>query len=89
MHALINRERQKRIRESDVAYALSEILALGLDARLPDPHIVAAVAREHTLPGSDAAYLALAAQQKLPLAAADARLRKAARAAKLLWRPGN
>ncbi|MEO6913361.1 MAG: type II toxin-antitoxin system VapC family toxin [Candidatus Baltobacteraceae bacterium] len=87
VHALLRAERRGRIAEADVASSLSDILELGLTVELPDPHVVAAVARQHRLTAYDAAYLALALQSNLMLCSLDTTLRKAAKSVKLLWTP--
>ncbi|MHB8433010.1 MAG: type II toxin-antitoxin system VapC family toxin [Candidatus Tyrphobacter sp.] len=86
-HALLQAERRRRLSETDVTEALSALLALPLTVELPDPHVIASVARAHGLTCYDASYLALALQAQLPLATVDAGLTAAARAAKCLWKP--
>ena len=85
-HGLLQAERRGRLTATDVSAALSDILALPFQIDLPDPHVLVATARQYSLTGYDAAYLALAAKTASPLATIDEALRKAARSAKLLWK---
>jgi predicted nucleic acid-binding protein len=87
VHGLLKAERRGRISATDVAAILSDVLSLRVEVALPDSQIVAVTAREHKLSAYDGAYLALATKMALPLATLDERLRKAARAEKVLWSP--
>ena len=85
VNGLLQAERRKRISASDASAAITDIMELPLTVELPNPHVIVSSAREYGLTGYDAAYLALALQSGFPIATADERLRKAARAAKVLW----
>jgi predicted nucleic acid-binding protein len=76
---LVVNERRRRIAESDTAAFLLNLsrLRLRLD-RLPEGDAVLRLARTHRLSVYDAAYLALAQREGLPLAAPDTDLRRAA-----------
>ncbi|HTU69877.1 MAG TPA: type II toxin-antitoxin system VapC family toxin [Candidatus Baltobacteraceae bacterium] len=87
VHGLLQAERRKRISSSDASAALTDIMDFALTVELPDPHLITITARDHSLTGYDAAYLALALQSGIPLATVDGTLRAAARAAKVLWQP--
>ena len=78
---LIVAERRRRLRRSDSARFLELVGALPIevDTATPDPSHLIAVAREHGLSAFDAAYLALAMREGIPLATRDRALGKAAR----------
>jgi len=76
---LVVNERRRRIAEADTAAFLLNLsrLRLRID-RLPDESAVLRLARTHRLSAYDAAYLALAQREGLPLATLDDDLRRAA-----------
>ncbi len=80
-NVLVVAERRRRLRKSDSARFLELIGALPIevDSATPDPSHLLAVAREHRLSAYDAAYLALAMREGVPLATRDRALGKAAR----------
>jgi predicted nucleic acid-binding protein len=86
VHGLLQARRRLGIDRGHASAALTELAALPIGVELPDPHDVMAIAEEHRLTGYDAAYLALAIERQIPLATADAALRKAAAAAKVSFR---
>lgn len=85
-HALLNALRRGILTEPDVSSALAELRSLPITMDFPDPHVIIATARKHSLTGYDAAYLALALQAELPLATSDRALRKAAQSERILWK---
>ena len=87
INGLIRAERRKRIDQSVTSRAILQIEGLELSVDLPDPHKVAAIAREHQLTAYDASYLALAIQHRAPVCTNDATLARAARSQNLLWTP--
>jgi predicted nucleic acid-binding protein len=87
VHGFLSAERQRRIDLAAAERSLNAVLQLSLEVRSPDPARVLTVARDHQLTGYDAAYLTLAMELGLPLATADASLRRAAKATNLLWEP--
>ena len=80
-NVLIVAERRRRLRRSDSARFLELVGALPIevDTATPDPSHLLAVVREHGLSAYDAAYLALAMREGIPLATRNRALDKAAR----------
>ena len=80
-NVLVVAERRRRLRKFDSARFLELVGALPIevDTGTPDPSHLFAVAREHGLSAYDAAYLALAMREEIPLATRDRALGKAAR----------
>ena len=80
-NVLVVVERRRRLRRSDSARFLELVGALPIevDTATPDPSHLLALAREHGLSAYDAAYLALAMREGIPLATRDRALGKAAR----------
>ncbi len=80
-NVLVVAERRRRLSKSDSARFLELVGALPIevDTATPDPFHLLAVAREHGLSAYDAAYLALAMREGIPLATRDRALGKAAR----------
>lgn len=78
---LIN-ERRNRISPDDVAQFLAALSGFGIEVHPPglDQQTIH-LARQHRLSFYDAAYLALAVEQKIPLATLDDALRSAAHSA--------
>ena len=77
---LIVNERRHRIAESDTAAFLFHLSRLRVRVdRLADENVVLRLSRVHGLSVYDAAYLALAQREDLPLATLDGALRTAAR----------
>lgn len=85
VHVLLVRERRGEISRLGVSRALEYIRSLHVEAVLPPLNVVADVGRQYRLTGYDAAYLALAIEQGLPLATLDKALGAAARSEHLLW----
>lgn len=82
-NALRSAERRGRLTDSAVRRALLGLagLAIDQDDRRPDGQRLIDLAREFDLSVYDAAYLSLAIEANLPLAALDNRLERAARQA--------
>ena len=80
-NVLVVAERRRRLRRSDSARFLELVgaLPIAVDTATPNPSHLLAVAREHRLSAYDAAYLALAMREGIPLATRDLALGKAAR----------
>ena len=75
---LIN-ERRSRISQDDAARFLSDLAGFDIEVRPPEnSQSTIDLARQHTLTVYDAAYLALAIAQNLPIATLDEALRSAA-----------
>ena len=85
VHGLLRAERRDRIDQRTCAAVLTALLDLSLQTQSPDPMHIIKVAREHSLTGYDAAYLAVAIEHSLPLATADAALERAALATNSFW----
>lgn len=83
VNVLLIAERRGRITESQAArfLALLTQLPIHMDPAGADMGTVLSVGRHHELTAYDAAYLALAEREGIPLATLDAKLRAAARAA--------
>jgi predicted nucleic acid-binding protein len=80
---LLAAERRNRLTRSDVDEALAMVSTLPIAVRTADDdRDVLSLARKHVLTAYDAAYLALALAERLPLATLDKRLAQAARAEK-------
>jgi predicted nucleic acid-binding protein len=80
---LLAAERRNRLTRSDVDEALAMVSTLPIAVRTADDdRDVLSLARKHVLSAYDAAYLALALAERLPLATLDKRLAQAARAEK-------
>lgn len=77
-HALLRAERRGRIDATTADIALAEIFELPLVIEQPDPRTVLSLARTHNLTCYDAAYLALAVENHVPLATVDKSLQTAA-----------
>lgn len=79
---LVSNERRERITAEDCVRFLESLerMNIAMDAR-PRSSLVMEIAWRHTLSIYDAAYLALAAREDLPLATLDKALQSAARAA--------
>jgi predicted nucleic acid-binding protein len=84
-NVLIVSERRGRLRVEDAGRFLEHLarLPITIDPTVPDAGELLAVARAHRLSAYDAAYLQLAIRTRLPLATRDARMRAAARAARV------
>ena len=81
---LLTAERRHRIASADVLACLMRLESLPLRTIFDDDHpTVIRLARKHQLSAYDAAYLALALIQAVPLATADVKLRRAAEAERL------
>src|SRR4030088_406105 len=82
---LVMNERRRRITESDTSGFLRDLsrLRMRIDSQ-PDEISVLRLARAHRLSVYDAAYLALAQREGIPLATLDVELANAARAEKVL-----
>jgi predicted nucleic acid-binding protein len=87
VNGLLSAERQKRIRADESDAALIAVLDLSLEITNADPAHVMRVGRKQHLTAYDATYLTLAIERGLPLATADAALRRAAEQMGLLWGP--
>ncbi|HZZ00994.1 MAG TPA: type II toxin-antitoxin system VapC family toxin [Candidatus Baltobacteraceae bacterium] len=87
VNAIVKAERRGRLDQLKSGLILSEIANMPLQAVFPDPHAVLAAARTHGLTAYDAAYLALAMQQRCRLATVDVTLAAAAQKAGCEWRP--
>jgi predicted nucleic acid-binding protein len=73
-------ERRRRIRIGEALIAMADLRHLNLHVReMEDDHVLLSIALKHNLSAYDAAYLALAVAQNLPLATSDRRLATAAR----------
>ena len=80
-NTLIVNERRGRISSNDSARFLSDLLGFDIEVRPPEnSHGTIDLARKYNLSIYDAAYLALASEQNLPIATLDEALRVAARA---------
>ena len=80
-NTLLVSERRHRISASDSARFLSDLSGFGIEVRPPENgQRTIELARIHNLSIYDAAYLALAAEQALPIATLDEALRRAAQA---------
>jgi predicted nucleic acid-binding protein len=78
-NALIVSERRRRISRDDILATLARLRALPIhDAGAGDDHEIHRLATTHELTAYDAAYLALALDEKAALATTDKRLRRAA-----------
>jgi predicted nucleic acid-binding protein len=77
---LVVNERRRRITESDTFGFLRDLsrLSIRIDGQ-PDETSILQLARAHRLSAYDAAYLALARREGIPLATLDAELANAAR----------
>jgi len=82
-NVLLVGERRGRLTEAQVTRFISLLasLPINLDLAAPAMTTVLAAGRQHRLSAYDAAYLALAARDGIPLATMDRGLRAAARAA--------
>lgn len=67
---------------------LSDLLDLPIETESPTPRTVLAAARTYGLTAYDAAYLALAVENQVPLATVDAKLAAAVKKAGCEWKPG-
>ena len=73
-------ERPRRIRIGEALIAMADLRQLNLHVRkMDDDHVLLSIALKHNLSAYDAAYLALAVAQNLPLATSDRRPATAAR----------
>ncbi len=78
---LVMAERRKRINQEQVLSILLRFASLPIALVSGGDHIsIINLARKHSLPAYDAAYLALATTRKLPLATSDRKLATAAAA---------
>lgn len=78
---LLVAERKRRIGSEDILACLVRLESLPLRTMFDDDHqTIIRLARKHQLSGYDAAYLALALKQAVPLATIDAKLKLAAAA---------
>ncbi|QFY59663.1 type II toxin-antitoxin system VapC family toxin [Rhizobium grahamii] len=85
---LLVAERRRRITTEDILGCLVRLESLPLRTMFDDDHqTIIRLARKHHLSGYDAAYLALALAQAVPLATMDAKLRTAAAAEHLQQMP--
>lgn len=76
---LLVAERRRRITTEDILGCLVRLESLPLRTMVDDDHqTIIRLARKHQLSGYDAAYLALALAQAVPLATMDAKLKTAA-----------
>ena len=81
-NALLISERRGRIEGGDIAKFLSAVSRFDIEVRAPEAgQRTMDLAREYRLSIYDAAYLALASEEKIPLATLDERLQSAARSA--------
>ncbi|KQV11274.1 twitching motility protein PilT [Rhizobium sp. Root1203] len=81
---LLRAERRHRIASADVLACLMRLESLPLRTNFDDDHpTVIRLARKHQFSAYDAAYLALALIQAVPLATADAKLKRAAEAVRI------
>jgi predicted nucleic acid-binding protein len=77
-------ERRGRFKAGEALLSMTQLRALPLrDAGSISDHFVIDLATKHRLSAYDASYLALAVQNKLPLATLDRRLAEAARREKI------
>ncbi|MBZ9791856.1 type II toxin-antitoxin system VapC family toxin [Rhizobium sp. 3T7] len=76
---LLVAERNRRIASEDILGCLVRLEILPLRTMFDDDHqTIVRLARRHQLSGYDAAYLALALAQAVPLVTTDAKLKQAA-----------
>ncbi len=79
---LVLNERRKRISPGDCSQFLADLSSFDIEVRPPEnSQLTLDLARQHKLSVYDAAYLALAAKQRIPIATLDEALRSSALAA--------
>jgi predicted nucleic acid-binding protein len=84
INGLVMASRRGRFPSAEVSQAMSDLLAVGISMRTPDPQRVSALALAHEITAYDSAYLALAEQEGCDLWTGDLSLYRAV-SKKLRW----